>query len=285
MKLRIHYAASSFLDASLALLQENEALNNLPIGIANAVRDGRRFGEDKPFFATIEEEGSVTTAAVMTPPHLMHVFSQSSDEGKAFGKLADYCVSSRIRVPGVVGTKDTAERCATIWSRRTGSGWGVERTMRVFELTSVKGIPDAAGDFRLGDHRDVKFVCEWTRAFYAEIGEKRGVEIDERQVRKLMIAGNVAIWVDAEGAAVSLVCSNRRIVTGKVITLVYTPPEHRGNGYASACLARYSQQALDDGAAFCCLFADVANPDAIRLYERIGYNAVGDYLAVVFEGP
>ena len=55
------------------------------------------------------------------------------------------------------------------------------------------------------------------------------------------------------------------------VSAVYTPPERRGRGYASANVAAVSQAALDAGASACMLYAE----PAIRIYERIGYRVVG----------
>lgn len=58
--------------------------------------------------------------------------------------------------------------------------------------------------------------------------------------------------------------------------MVYTPPAARGRGYASACVAALSQRVLDDGAHFCMLYTDLANPVSNAIYQRIGYVPVAD---------
>ena len=64
---------------------------------------------------------------------------------------------------------------------------------------------------------------------------------------------------------------------------VYTPPEFRGRGYASACVAAASQLQLDAGRRFCFLFADLSNPTSNHIYQEIGYEPVGDVDRYVFE--
>jgi predicted GNAT family acetyltransferase len=59
------------------------------------------------------------------------------------------------------------------------------------------------------------------------------------------------------------------------ISAVYTPPEQRGRGYASANVAALSQEALGAGAGACMLYTDAANPVSNRIYQRIGYRPVG----------
>jgi GNAT superfamily N-acetyltransferase len=76
------------------------------------------------------------------------------------------------------------------------------------------------------------------------------------------------------------------IVFGSEIELrnaVYTPPELRRQGFATAYVARLSKELLDEGFAFCVLFTDLANPTSNSIYARIGYQAVGDFTLYRFE--
>jgi predicted GNAT family acetyltransferase len=57
---------------------------------------------------------------------------------------------------------------------------------------------------------------------------------------------------------------------------VYTPPEWRGKGYASACVAALSQLCLDSGYQFCMLYTDLANPTSNSIYQKIGYQPIGE---------
>jgi hypothetical protein len=61
------------------------------------------------------------------------------------------------------------------------------------------------------------------------------------------------------------------------VGLVYTPPELRRRGYASACVGELSRKLLESGWEFCALFVDLANVTAMHVYERIGYAPVCDY--------
>src|SRR5262249_17236439 len=57
---------------------------------------------------------------------------------------------------------------------------------------------------------------------------------------------------------------------------VYTPPEHRNHGYASACTARLSPLLLSQGNRFCFPYTDLPNPTSNRIYRRSGYEPVCD---------
>ena len=95
--------------------------------------------------------------------------------------------------------------------------------------------------------------------------------------------GGVAIWEDGE--AVSLSGYGARTPHGIRIGPVYTPPELRGRGYASALVASLTQQLLSGGRDFCFLFTDLANPTSNSIYQRVGYRPVTDIEVWKFEAP
>ena len=64
---------------------------------------------------------------------------------------------------------------------------------------------------------------------------------------------------------------------------VYTPPEHRGRGYATSCVAALSARLLAEGRRFCFLFTDAANPTSNAIYQRIGYVPVAEVQEYRFE--
>ena len=66
------------------------------------------------------------------------------------------------------------------------------------------------------------------------------------------------------------------------IGYVYTPPESRARGYASALVAAVSQKMLDEGFAFCVLYTDLSNPTSNAIYARVGYEPVADVLDMTF---
>ena len=69
---------------------------------------------------------------------------------------------------------------------------------------------------------------------------------------------------------------------GVRIGMVYTPPEHRRRGYATALVGALSQRCLADGRSFCCLFTDLANPVSNAIYPKVGYRPVADVEEIDF---
>jgi predicted GNAT family acetyltransferase len=63
---------------------------------------------------------------------------------------------------------------------------------------------------------------------------------------------------------------------------VYTPPDVRGHGYASAATVAVSQAALEAGLREVVLYTDLANPTSNALYQRLGYHPVEDRVMLSF---
>ena len=78
---------------------------------------------------------------------------------------------------------------------------------------------------------------------------------------------------------------SRQKQSGIRIGPVYTPPALRGRGYASACVARLSQDKLDEGRTFCFLYTDLSNPTSNHIYQEIGYEPVCDVADYRFTVP
>ena len=65
--------------------------------------------------------------------------------------------------------------------------------------------------------------------------------------------------------------------TGGRLLLVYTPPEYRGRGNASACVAALTRQLLERGWDWCALFVDTDDPVASGLYRKLGFREVARF--------
>ena len=76
MTLCRHSGPAEFLKHALAFLEKREAENNLLLGISSWLAAHPESGSQTPYFATVEKNGDVQAAAMMTPPHnlvLSHV--------------------------------------------------------------------------------------------------------------------------------------------------------------------------------------------------------------------
>ena len=90
-----------------------------------------------------------------------------------------------------------------------------------------------------------------------------------------VVQGGVLVW-EAGGVPVSLACVTRQVAGMVRVGPVYTPPERRGHGYASAVTAEVSRAACAAGAGEVLLYTDLANPVSNSIYQRIGDREIED---------
>jgi predicted GNAT family acetyltransferase len=151
-------------------------------------------------------------------------------------------------------------------------------------VTPPVGVP---GALRLARPSDRERMVEWMLAFDHEA---MGPDAGRRNMRALVddMLGSpmrtAYIW-EVAGEPVSMCQAVGRTPRGIRIGAVYTPPDHRRRGYASAITAAASQLQLDKGRRWCFLFTDLANPTSNRIYQAIGYRPVRDVQLIRFEQP
>ena len=134
---------------------------------------------------------------------------------------------------------------------------------------------------RVAREEDFERVLEWGMGFNSDIGVDVPRDRMELMMRSYINEERLFIWEHNE--AVSTAGWAGPTPNGVRINFVYTPPEHRGHGYASACVAALSQQLLRSGRQFCFLFTDLANPTSNSIYQKIGYRPVCDFNKYVFD--
>lgn len=279
MKLRTFDNAGDFLATSLPTLLEREAENSLILGVVMRVQSDRAYGEDPPYLASVEDGNCIVAAAAMTPPYNLLICSNPLHKG-ALGLIAEGLNENRRVLPGVHGTTAAAEAFAKAWCAFTHAHGEVAMRQRSYRLTGVippKGVP---GRLRPAESKDVRLLTGWAAAFAAE-AIPTGPAPDVRAlVDRLIEAGSLVVW--DYGGPTSIAASSRPTPNGIAINLVYTPPQLRGRGYASACVAGLSQRLLDSGRAFCILFTDLTNPTSNTIYQRIGYRPIADFVEIRF---
>ena len=182
-------------------------------------------------------------------------------------------------LPGVNGEAATAARFAGQWTERTKSAAIPEYGQRIYEAGRITEPQRVAGQFRRAIEDDTDLLGEWLGAFSAEVHEPPG---DPRAVVSRRIAeGEFWIWED--DCPVSMAALTKSVAGVARVQAVYTPPDSRGRGYASACVARLSSNTLRAGTR-CILYTDLANPVSNSVYRRIGYSAVAECLLYKFQG-
>ena len=271
MKINRFEDANQFYERVKDYLLKQEALHNRLLALCNAlIHNPERF-DQKPYLATVEVDGDIVAVVMKIPPRNL-MLSKIQDFG-AIEVITQDLHLTQESLPGInaptIEAKAFAEACHSL----TGQSYQLKMALRTFQLEQVQAIPQATGRLRIATESERELLIRWFEAFMLEaLGSvEPGVE---RTVERHLQQRSAYIWEDE--TPVSMACHIRVTPNGAGISLVYTPPEHRRKGYASACVAALSETLLKAGHRYCFLFTDLANPTSNQIYQAIGYKSVGD---------
>ena len=270
-----------FQERVLHYLVRWEAENNLLLGILAGIIGGE-YREIKPYLSLIEDQGVIQTAVLCTPPYPALLSYQNPTPGPAVLQALLDDLQSRLGEDfcGLAGNKEYVTPLIDLWQRRSGKEACLEMAQRIYKLDRVEAVSGVAGQPRMVDENDRELLWDWYAGF---LRDSMGTEPNPTQIRKQVKTyleadprmRGMTLW-EVEGKPVSMAGYAGPTPHGIRVGAVYTPPEERRKGYASACTASVSQYLLDQGFQFCFLFTDLMNPTSNHIYQEIGYRPVCD---------
>jgi uncharacterized protein len=277
MILTIYQNVFEFLSATRPALEANESANNLMYGLA--LRAERFQGcVQTPYYTSVQAEDGLIASALMTPPNNVVVLSTDPARSRqAFDLIARNLHTAAWFVPGVIGPNEAALAFSAAWQRLTGETYILAMHERVYKLQAVLRPPSPGGSMRPVLDADLELAARWLVDFQKEAIPQEQSSMDEARVtvRQKIADRDFYFWEDR--VPVALAGRTRPTPHGWTIGPVYTPPQHRRKGYATALTAELSQLLLDSGKQFVSLFTNLANPISNSIYQKIGYLPICDF--------
>ena len=264
-----------FLDRCGKVLEKDPIEHNLILTLCQNAEKKRAAGEDGDIrCAILSDSGEFIVAAVQTPPHNLALSKMKSPD---IGQLAETLVKHKFEFPGIVGPSDVTAAFAEQWTALTGRQFTEYMDQIIYMLKGRELLmPAVEGVLRFVVPNDVKLVTEWISAFSKSSllkAEQISAKDAKLQAEELVKTGRMAFWtVNGKPVAQASVSGTDRVAR---INRVYTDPEHRGHGYASALVAHLTKLQLDQGKKMSCLYADARNTKANSIYRKIGYEFAG----------
>jgi GNAT superfamily N-acetyltransferase len=183
-------------------------------------------------------------------------------------------------VPGVIAEAATAATFAGAWTARHAVPGAPTDGERLYRLGELRAVATASGRLRPAGPHDRDRLVEWFRGFQADTGGHRGAP--EEQASTALEDATVSVWEDTAAVAMAGAVP----ATGGVVRIgpVYTPPDRRARGYATACVEALSRSIVDAGHT-AILYTQLANPTSNGIYRRIGYEPVLEVLRYELGAP
>jgi predicted GNAT family acetyltransferase len=264
-----HATAAEFLARAESWLLRNEAEHNLVLGIAAQLT---RYPVPAAYLATLEHDSEITGCAFRTPPYKLGVTRMPVGAAEALAADVSQVFTD---IPAVLGPESVVSRVAELIAQGQGKTAAPGMRQRIYELRQVAHparLPP--GRLRLAQPADMPLLIQWLEEFARETDHGPG---DVRNYTQAHISNkSIFVW-DDDGPRTTALWSGAT-PHGMRIGFVYTPPDERGRGYASACVAGASQRALDSGYRFCCLYTDLSNATSNTIYQRLGYRPIADVI-------
>jgi uncharacterized protein len=290
METKIYQNAGDFLKYTSPFLGRDEARYGLILGLAKILGENEHnYKGEAPWFCMVcapqklwgIKRPEIYAAAIRTPPHMVVVAHFSGSLDMITNEL-EAAVSSKYKeIPGVVGDKALADIFAKRWCR--SHGVKVVNTMAqcIYKLVKVNDVQLSPGKLRVATAADKELVTNWGHRFHVDIGGEAS-RAPEMDIAAVIGRGWVFLW-EFNGQPVSMALKTRPTDKGMTVSGVYTPPELRGKGYATSCVAELSRHILHSGKEFCTLYTDLANPTSNSIYMKIGYKPVCDSVEHTFK--
>ena len=197
---------------------------------------------DPRLYAVLDDAGDVTAVATQTPPFGL-VLSEVDDPA-IVAALADRLAADGAELPTANGPVAVARAFAERWASLTGAVPSVQTEERIYEAEAVIHPDGVGGAMRAYAAPDRPIVIDWMTAFFDEAMPGSPEAQVERFVDgRAAGAGSIVLWED-DGRLVSLAGHAGETPNGSRVGPVYTPPELRGRGYASALTAALTEQLL-----------------------------------------
>lgn len=273
--------ADAFLARTEALLEQAEAENNIILGIAQSLKRNPKEINQEMTFLAVQKQEKLLACGLCTPPRPLNLFAPPEVKPEAF--LPQLIVSLQRKkaiIPGVNAPSHIAKAFAEAWCNAHDCTFELKLHSKVYRLDHLSSVPPVSGHLRKMHIGDLLTLQKWMHEFSLEA---MGIdEADQAMQHTLKKFEREELYVWEDKSIVCMAAASRPTNNGITINYVYTPPEHRQKGYASACVGALSQKMLDNGYQFCALFADQQNPTSNKIYQRMGYKALEDFMNIIF---
>jgi predicted GNAT family acetyltransferase len=210
-----------------------------------------------------------------------HFFGLTDMPNEAVPALVDAVFVNGKAPTGISGPTQQGNLFAKTCSERHGMQVSVTVNQRIYRLDAVSEISRCPGSIQVAREEDRELLEAWGLQFSQDCHIDTTIERNRESVTKAIAASSCFLWV-VDNEPVAMTELRGPTPSGIRVSNVYTPPQWRGNGYATALVAAVSERALAAGRKFCFLFTDLANPTSNRIYQRIGYRPVCEAVQHIF---
>ncbi|WP_156157972.1 GNAT family N-acetyltransferase [Gordoniibacillus kamchatkensis] len=209
----------------------------------------------------------------------IHKGLKESNVKELIDNLIEYLRDEEL--PGVAGEPEFIKELASSYSHARGVSHEINMTMESYFCPKVIAPIEVEGTINKAGHGQIETVAEFLAGF--SVGAS-GIAVEPSSqlaaAEKMVQRGNLyLLFVD--GTPVSMAQIAHRSARHARINAVYTPPQHRKQGFASGLVAKLCKIIKEENLVPM-LYADLNNPDSNKIYKNIGFLACGKIMDIKF---
>ncbi|MES2215113.1 MAG: GNAT family N-acetyltransferase [Pseudomonadota bacterium] len=169
----------------------------------------------------------------------------------------------------------------------SGKTFDINNNKKLYEINlDFLNEPNLPLSFKVVKAKEISrdLLEKWMQDYEIEaLGSKKNSDLTKRaEIEADGLIKNTDCWIlIKDNIPVSLCSCNARVDDMLQIGPVWTPPEHRNQGFSKFLLAHVLAKVKREGVIKAVLFTD--NPAAIKVYESIGFKIIGEYRLAILE--
>ena len=251
-----------------SFLMRDEATNGLMISVAMRLAQAPEGGTH---YAAVVQRGTEAMGAALRQGGHKLIVTRLSDETARL--LAEDWPRDGTGLAHAGGPAPDITRFAEHYCRWTGRKSRPGIAQRLYRADAIASRHPVAGVMRPAQDTDLPLVRQWLAGYTSET---QGPSIAiERHIQ----AKRLHLWIN--NGPVAMASISGTTPNSARLSLVYTPPAHRGQGYGQAIVAGLGAKMLKDFRLLT-LFTDIGNPVANNVYRKVGFTPVCDFHDVHF---
>lgn len=177
-------------------------------------------------------------------------------------------------VPNIMGNYELINKIKRELNKGNKCSWELDMDMTAYYCEKVNHSFNGTTRLEKPNEDHVELIAGFITGLIRDVyGEVVSVQEQIEAAKQSINSGKLYILVKGS-EVVSMANIGYRSQSFGMINLVYTPDEHRKNGYASDLVAMLSQLILDED-RFPMLYTDDSNETSNKIYMNIGYKETG----------